>query len=464
MTCAVETGRDTGPVKSQEPAIGLGVALWWKRLFRQDAAEEETDLSVLKSRIAELEQQLMTDAGTGIASKHVLFEHFERHALVGDYLLFLDLDDFKSVNKSYGHEVGNILLRRIAQAVEAVIGCHGIISRLSGDKFLVLVPADIGDIQALVDRMMQAAQQAHVEVGELPVSRKMSVGIAQVQAGMTLVEAVVAADAALALAKKKGKNQSAILREHDTALVPERPSVDEVRLALKRGEIGYHVQPIVNLATMRPEGYEALLRWTRPNGDVVGPALFLETMTDAYDLMTKPPLEDAHRTAAWAVLEQDAFISFNLSTAFLSQVASHGTDWVKTIAGEIPLNKIVFELVETIVARETDAISEVVAKLRACGVRVALDDFGIGQSTLERLQKVPVDIVKIDKQFLHMASRSERDMEILKAMVDLTRSTGAICCVEGIETQAHLDLVRMLEVDWVQGFFLGRPAPINAVG
>jgi diguanylate cyclase (GGDEF)-like protein len=436
--------------------------LWWKRRFRQGADIDRQTIETLQARVVELENQLMTDERTGIPSNQCFFKHFEQHARPGDYVLFLDLDDFKSVNDFYGHELGDILLRKVAQGMALALDGHGLIARFGGDEFLAHVPAGPTDVEATIEKVMQAARFAEVGVGELRVSRNVSVGRAMVKPGMDVTEAAVAADRALLAAKRRGRNQSAELMEREASLLASRPSIEEVRLGLQRNEIGYHVQPIVDLASMQIEGYEALLRWQRPNGEVVGPAHFLDTMTSAYDDRTRPPLEAAHKTAAWAAQERDRFISFNLSTAFLNQIALKGPEWVRRIVGDVASDKIVFELVETIVDREADSVSEVVAALRATGVRVALDDFGTGRSTLERLQKIPVDIVKIDKHFLHMADRSQRDLEILKAMVDLTRSTEAICVVEGIETQSHLDLARDLGVDWVQGFLLGRPAPINA--
>lgn len=438
--------------------------MFWKKLFRQGTAQEDAGLDALKRRVAELERQLMTDERTGIPSKQHFFAHYRENAREGDHVLFLDLDDFKSVNDSYGHQVGDALLRQIAQALFGVLQDKGFVARLSGDEFLAHLPAGAGDIEAITDALMEAVQRAEVELGELRVSRRVSVGMSRVTARMDATEAIVAADRALLTAKQSGRNRSVILREREANLTVHRPSLEEVRLALQRNEIGYHVQPIVDLGTMQPEGYEALLRWSRPNGEVVGPAYFLETMTGAYDVRTKPPLEAAHRTAAWAALEQGCYISFNISTAFLNQIARHGPGWVSTIVGDIPPSKIVLELVETIIDREADAIAEVVSSLRKAGIRVALDDFGMGRSTLERFQRVPVDIVKIDKHFLHMADRSSRDMEILKAMIDLTRSAEATCVVEGIETQNQLELVQSLGAEWGQGFLLGRPAPTKEFG
>lgn len=435
--------------------------MWLKSLFRNAQDRRRCQLVELQDRVTDLERQLMVDTRTGIPSRQYFFDHFAQQARAGDFVVLLDLDDFQSVNIDYGHKVGDRLLRVIARALHDAIGTNGIVARLEWDEFLVLSQGvSQSQIAALVDTILHAIQTAGVAVGELTVTRQATAGVISVTAGMTVNEALIRADWALVAAKKAGGNRAVFFTGHQVPSRQAKPSVEEVRLALQKGEIGYHVQPIVDLTDLRPQGYEALVRWRRASGEVIGPAQFLNTMTGAYDARTKPPLEAAHRTAAWAAHEQDVFIAFNISAAFLDHVGRHGVDWVSTLIGDVPYHRVVFELVETIVDRDKDRVSEVVAALRAQGIRVALDDFGIGQSTLERLQKIPVDIVKVDKHFLHMAERSPRDMEILRGMVELSRSAGAISVVEGVETERHLDMARALGADWAQGYLFGRPAAI----
>ncbi|WP_281252880.1 phosphodiesterase [Maliponia aquimaris] len=435
--------------------------MWLKSLLQNAQDRKRCQLVQLQDRVSDLERQLMVDTRTGIPSRQYFFDHFAQHARPGDYVVLLDIDDFQSVNIDYGHLVGDRLLRIIAGAIDEAIAGRGIVARLEWDEFLVLSRGvRDSEISALVDSILQAVRTAAVTVGELTVTRKATAGVVSVTCGMTVSEALTRADWALVAARKAGGKRAVFMTGGEMPARRPRPSVEEVRLALQRGEIGYHVQPIVDLSTLRPQGYEALVRWQRPTGEVIGPAQFLDTMTSAYDARTKPPLDAAHRTAAWAAHERDVFISFNISTSFLDQVAHHGVDWVSTLVGDVPYDRVVFELVETIVDCDKDRICEVVAALRDRGIRVALDDFGIGRSTLERLQKIPVDIVKVDKHFLHMAERSPRDMEILRGMVDLSRSTGAISVVEGVETERHLDVARALGADWAQGYLFGRPAAI----
>lgn len=418
-----------------------------------------TDIAELRALVAQLEKRLKYDAQTGLYSKEAFFDHFETNARQGDCLIFLDLDDFKSVNDNYGYDIGDKLLNKIAASIKDAAGEQGYVARLAGDEYLIHVTSQYApSIDAIAENLRLAVRQADIKLGNLRISRSASMGLTRVRAGMTPQNAVIEANRALISAKQNGKDKLVKSPERTTTLMPRLPSLEEVRLGLQNGEIKYHVQPIFRLKTMQVVGYEALLRWYRRNGEIVGPSQFLNTMTQAYDAHTEPPLKAAYQTAAWAVFQEGKFIAFNISSAFLKKIAQNGLDWVNTIVGDIPLDCIVFELVETIIDREEDDISNVVAALRKQGVRIALDDFGTGQSTFERLQKIPVDLVKIDRSFLHAATESERDASILQGMVDIATASGAETVLEGVETDAHLQLAHMLGASYAQGFHLGEPA------
>jgi len=340
-----------------------------------------------------------------------------------------------------------------------------VVGRLAGDEFLVFVPfAVLTDALPFAERLRSSISTSHVTIGELSISRSASIGVTRIGKMVNAEHAVIDANAALRSAKSAGKNQASAFEGKKESLGQATPSIDDVRLGLRRGEIGYYVQPILDLLSMHAIGFEALLRWTRPNGEVLGPGYFLNQMTLAYNHETKPPLAEAHRTAEWAVHSQGKFIAFNISSAFLKRVAEKGSGWINEIVGDVPHDHIVFELVETIVDGEDSEIARVVANLRGNGVRIALDDFGSGHSTLHRLQSIPVDYVKIDRHFLAAASRSDRDLEIMRGMISIIHASGSEAIVEGIETQSQLDLCRQLGASFGQGFFLGQPAPLWSWG
>ncbi|MBT8411937.1 MAG: bifunctional diguanylate cyclase/phosphodiesterase, partial [Octadecabacter sp.] len=372
------------------------------------------------------------------------------------------LDDFKSVNDHYGHAAGDQLLKRIVRALMAVIADLGFLVRLAGDEFVVVLnkmpEAAFNDLETA---LRAAVANAKITVGTLEVSRTASLGFVKLDQKMDVPTAIGLADDALLQAKAAGKNRTQGFDRRARRLTPVLPSVDAVRKALQIGEIGYHVQPIFRADGQEAAGYEALLRWSRASGEVLGPSQFLDTMTKAYNAATRPPLEAARATSQWAVNSKGKYISFNVSEAFMLRIINEGLGWVEDLVGDVPHDKIVFEVLETVFDRQNDYVTKAVCALRSCGIRIALDDFGTGYSSLERLQWLEVDFVKIDKQFVHEAAQSHRGMDIFQSVVDLTRRIGAKSVVEGIETEDHLTLARQSGADLLQGYFLGRPKRIE---
>lgn len=415
----------------------------------------------LRKEIEALQNHLRFDPTTQTLSKAGFYEDYTKFARPGDVILFADLDDFKSVNDSYGHHVGDRLLFEVGQVLTEKVAPNGFVGRLAGDEFLILMPSSEAERDfAYSQSICSSVLTAKVMVEDVTISRSASVGFVIVEEEMDPEHIVINANSALRAAKLEGKNRA---RMFSTKILTENsrsPSIDEIRLGLKRNEIGYFVQPIFNLESLSCFGYEALLRWERKDGEILGPAHFLNLMTSAYNDETKPPLAAARLVAEWVAKKQCKCISFNISAAFLKQLTDKGTEWISEIIGEVPYEMVLFELVETIVDSGDDSMAMAVSELRDKGIRIALDDFGIGHSTLQRLQSVPVDYVKIDRHFLVAASISVRDEEILRGMVELIHASGAEAIIEGIEKQSQLDLAISLGASLGQGFFLGRPGPI----
>jgi diguanylate cyclase (GGDEF)-like protein len=425
--------------------------------------ENPEEVHALREKVRWLERKLRFDDLTGLLSRQAFYQDFEARAAAGDVLIFIDLDDFKSVNDTYGFSIGDDLLTEIAGTIRFVVADRGFVCRLAGDEFIVLLDrAHASCAEVICAELLAAIRGCRRRVGDLEVSRGASIGSCRVRRGMSAREALVIANDGLRTAKESGKNRSVRANERFHVSKPLRPSVEEVRLGLRRNEIGYHLQPIRDLASDDVWGYEALIRWHRADGQVLGPAHFLDSMTAAYDAETRPPLAQARAAAAWAAITRGKRVSFNISTAFLANLGTNGLGWVNTIVGDVPYENVIFELVETIVTRDDDdAIAHTVRMLRNLGIRIALDDFGVGRSTLGRLQTTCVDYVKIDKRFTAAAGRSRRDAAILDRTVDLAHAAGASCIVEGIESSAHLQHARSAGADLGQGFYLGCPFPAS---
>lgn len=418
----------------------------------------------LEAKVAELEIKLNFDEMTGCYSRQYLYGHFAENVPENCRLIFVDLDDFKSVNDHYGHRAGDELLILIAQAMIVAVGEAGFVVRVAGDEFIIV----IYQISNLAFLDLEAAIRAKISdvklsVDGLEVSRNASFGFIALTPEMGVRKAVALADAALMNAKSAGKNRSQGIERNPSKQAPLKPSIDEVRLALKKEEIGYYVQPIINCLDLSVDGYEALIRWCRPSGIVMGPDQFLDTLTKAYDTKTRPPLAAARATSEWAAETQGKFISFNISEAFIERVSREGLEWVVDLVGDVPNDQIVFELLETMVERQSSLVHKAVTKLRSMGIRVALDDFGIGHSNLMRLQGLDVDIVKIDKRFIHGAVESDRGRDLLEGMVGLIHNLNVQTVIEGVETAEHLKIAQDIGASLAQGYFLGRPKPTREV-
>ena len=432
------------------------------KLLRVFGLAPAHQVAVLETRVLALEHKVTVDDRTGCFTRQYFDQAYDRDARPGDVLFFIDLDDFKSVNDHYGHLVGDDLIAAIGTSMRRTVGNSGFVTRMAGDEFLVLLHQPTSAEADALDRgLRKAISHSKVVVRDMTVARNASLGRIQIKSGMSPDDAILLADQALMVAKSLGKNRSSSIDERAISLSSKRPSVEDVRQGLQNREIGYYLQPIIRCDTSEIAGYEALLRWERPNGEILGPAQFLTTMTAAYDSKTMPPLLQARAVSEWAVVGQDKFITFNISSAFLARAAVEGLDWVGEIIGDVPRERIVFELVETIVNCDDDAIARVVADLRREGISVALDDFGVGYSTLERLQELQVDFVKIDSRFLTGAMQSQRDADLLKGMIDITHKLRAQSVVEGVETAEDFALVKSLGAHFAQGFFLGRPEAVD---
>ncbi|MEL6689983.1 MAG: bifunctional diguanylate cyclase/phosphodiesterase [Pseudomonadota bacterium] len=414
----------------------------------------------LSQRIAELEYRLARDGLTGARSRDYFLDHFDGYAAAGGSLFFLDIDNFKSVNDHYGHSAGDELLRQLVNSIKSVLGPGDFIARIGGDEFVVLTrQTDQSSVSALAENVLRACQQAQLIVGELTVSRAASIGCLRLRQGLEVHNAIDMGDTAMRCAKNLGKNRVHCLNVDDDADTLLLPSVDELRLGLQRSEVGYHLQPIVCTRRNEIAGYEALMRWERADGQILPPAQFLETMTQAYSANARPPLEFAREATEWVTIHEDRFCCFNISMAFLKRISGGSDAWVEEIIGNSPRNKIIFEITESAIESEVEAIAQSVNALRKSGIRIALDDFGTGASNLERLQTMQVDIVKIDRRFVRGADTDLKTRNILQGMIDIAHQAGAIVVCEGIEEEAQFKLVTELGAELAQGFHLGMPEP-----
>ena len=384
----------------------------------------------------------------------------------GGAVMFLDLDGFKRVNDGLGHAVGDALLCRVAERLSARLKGSDTLARMGGDEFAVLVRRVDGPAEALgiAERLIGAFDEPF-EIDGARVRVGTSVGIGHFPCDGTSAEELLRhADAAMYRAKRLGKGRAV---RFDRALEAEQRRRDELELglrdALRRGELGIVYQPQVSCATGRVAGVEALLRWAHPVHGAVPPAEFVPIAEGAglIDEIGTWVLDEALRErASWRATALDALrVSVNVSA---SQFARD--DFPERVRGALARHRVAparleLEIAEGVVMGDAAAVAARLRALRGAGVRIAIDSFGTGHSSLSRLQDLPLDALKIDRAFVARL-RPERDgPSLVNTIVLLASGLGLETVAEGVETQFQGERVAGLGCSLVQGNRYSRPVP-----
>jgi diguanylate cyclase (GGDEF)-like protein len=378
-------------------------------------------------------------------------------------LLHLDIDGFKTVNDSLGHEVGDALLRQVAFRLVEQVRPGDSVGRLGGDTYLVLArDVDASEAAALAFRL-QASFGAPFPAEGLAVPLSASIGVAV--AGPEVVDAhglLSDADSAMYAAKAAGRDRVHLFSPHLREAARWRL---EVATRLRDGaldELVVHYQPVVRLDDGAVEGVEALVRWQHPERGLLPPDAFLSVAEETGQLipMTRWLLHETTRCAArWAAEGLPLRMAVNISARhFAAETLVRDVRSALRDSG-LPPEQLMLELTETSLAEDPTRAEDQLAVLRGFGVRVAIDDFGTGWSSLAQLLALPIGTLKIDRSLLTVAQRvSGPDTgAVLASIVALTRTLGIRSVAEGVETPEHLEMVRAAGCDLAQGWLLGRP-------
>jgi diguanylate cyclase (GGDEF)-like protein len=434
------------------------------RLLREKRASEER-----------LQHEVSHDGLTGLANRALYRQRLAAQLAAGDAtVLLVDLDDFKTVNDSLGHDVGDRLLIAVADVLRAQTGDDGLPVRIGGDEFAVLVaePTPQGR-SVLGETIAQRILDAFAgPVSEHQLLVHASIGIATGAAGSPLDRLLRDADVAMYAAKQRGKANW--VRYHEGMEQPVSTHAQlggELRRAIDAGEFAVFYQPIVRLATGRVVGVEALVRWLHPTRGVVSPAEFIPAAegTGLIVPLGRIVLREACRQAAvWlAEFGPDALqkVAPNVSARQL-----HDPDFVSDVRATLaetglPADRLVLELTESAVLRGA-MVSRTLHELHECGVRMALDDFGTGESSLSLLRSFPASIVKLDKSFVDGieldepgSAAADARQAVARAVQQLAGALGLDTVAEGIENQEQADRLMQLGYTLGQGYLMARPMP-----
>lgn len=380
-------------------------------------------------------------------------------------VLFIDLDRFKDVNDTLGHPVGDALLINVTRRLQASMGPGDLLARLGGDEFICLLGGLDGmqQAEATAQRLLALFQQPFtVDDNRLHLSASIGISLAPAD-GMDVDVLVRQADAAMYQAKALGRNRHHFYTAEMTAQARERIQLEgRLRTAIGAGELSLHYQPKVDIQSGQLTGAEALLRWHSEEIGDVPPVRFIPVAEETgyiEELGAWALNETCRQLAAWdATGLQVPVLSINLSVKQLERGNFPALLQECLRRWGVAAPRIEIEITESVVLVLQDAFSRL-AELQAIGVRLALDDFGTGYSSLSYLNRLPVQVLKIDRSFISGIGIKRSDKSIVQAMVDIARSLDLVSVAEGVETEAQLAFLRRLGCAEVQGYLYGRPMP-----
>ena len=421
--------------------------------------------------IGQLRHEALHDALTGLPNRTSLqrrlgtaLDDVVAGRATGAAVMILDLDDFKEVNDTLGHQQGDLLLVEIGARLTAAVGSAGTVARLGGDEFAILVPGSGDEDQVLhIGRRVLRALEQPVSLDGLEVEVGGSMGIALAPAHADDPAALLKrADMAMYDAKTSTRGLRVYEPELDTNNPRRLMLVSELRSALQNGQIQVHVQPQGRLSDGQVVGVEALARWHHPELGDVSPDEFIPVAerSGLIGPLTSYVLDSTLAACAhWRATGHDIGVAVNLSARSLQDADL--VDEVDRLLRRhgVPAHRLTLEVTEGSVMADPARAVALLHRLRDLGVRLSVDDFGTGYSSLSYLKRLPVQEVKIDRSFITPLREGGEDVAIVRAIVDLGRHLGLEVVAEGVEDQVTWNLLASMGCDLGQGWHLGRPLP-----
>ena len=380
-------------------------------------------------------------------------------------MLSLDLDRFKPVNDLLGHAAGDFVLNEVSSRLADCIRNGDLVARVGGDEF-VLILTDVSsqeEVEALCQRLIESIE-GPVVVGDQEVFVSASIGIAMApNDACEAAELLRYADIALYEAKAAGRNTWRFYAgEMNTRIIERRRLENDLRFAIKHGELKLHFQPRYRIADGQMVGAEALVRWQHPERGLVPPDVFIPIAEESGLILSLSNWVLGTACDCAVQWPEHLFVSVNLSpTEFKRGNLVERIQKALKDSGIDP-GRVELEITESVMLEDASGALEVMRTLKRLGVRISMDDFGTGYSSLSYLRAFPFDGLKIDRSFLNRLDESEDDKAIIRAIVGLGRALSLTVTAEGIETAEHLKLLKAVSCDEGQGYYLSRPLDVDA--
>jgi diguanylate cyclase (GGDEF)-like protein/PAS domain S-box-containing protein len=474
----------TVPVAGEdaEPFGVLGMYATAPRAFDDD------DLAFLQSvanvltaalrRIAAergLRHQSLHDPLTKLPNRALLLDRLRlalargRRARTWTAVLYLDVDDFKNVNDSLGHVAGDELLRELAPRLSDVLRPSDTLARLGGDEFAVLCEGldEVAESAAIAERLLDAAARSLTLDGvELQPTACIGIALVGPDSSARGDDLLRDADVAMYRAKRVGRGRYELFDDGMRAETIERVALtNDLRRAIERSELRLVYQPVVRFSDRRVAAFEALVRWTHPERGEIPPGRFIP-LAEQHGLIAAlgtwvlhEALDQQRRWREAGLALGDMSMSVNVSRVQLSR-PELAADVLRALAERgLSPDHLMLEVTESAVMEDPDVAHATLRTLNQAGVRIALDDFGVGQSSLACLRDLPLDVLKLDRLFITSLATSRQAVAIVRAVTDMARTLGFSVVAEGIETEAQGQVVEALGCDIGQGYLYARPVP-----
>lgn len=440
--------------------------------------------SALEAEIIERKQaeerahELATrDPLTGLMNRRSLSEHLE-HAIVRANrhkerlaLLFLDMDRFKAINDTLGHEAGDELLRQVAERISASVRSSDMVARLGGDEFVVLME-DLPSYAAAaeVGKKIIKASNLPFNIGSQNLKTSVSIGISLYpQDGDSVTTLMRNADLAMYHAKQQRRGTLQFFHEELNAKLIERSQLEqELQHALENNEFELYYQPKVDIASGRVAGLEALLRWHHPRLGLLSGGQFMPAAMDTGQVVSIGEWVISAACAQARFWQQRENFLPTIPIAVNIAIPQIYADLPDVIGRalrkyDVPSSSLQLEITESLLIRDVEKATSVLREISESGISIAIDDFGTGYSSLSVLKALPIDILKIDQSFVRDLGKDLGDNAIVAAIVNMARALALRVVAEGVETQEQLSILRELGCDEHQGYFYSRPLPADAL-
>jgi diguanylate cyclase (GGDEF)-like protein len=472
--CAKTLKTPQGVLRDALDMLQLSVEFSLLRMCQCFEKERQTTDEQLARREEELAFMATHDPLTDLPNRTLIVDRVEQMIArssrqgTGVAALFIDLDNFKSINDTLGHAIGDQLLKSVAARLQGVVREVDALGRLGGDEFVVLV-GDLSpdtDPKLVAERLLEALKQPFKlgKDGDTTVIVGASIGIAvadRAGAGTLLRDA----DIAMYRAKFDGRNRYAMFESGMQDAVQERMELEmDLREALEKEQFFLAYQPTLDLARMRPTGVEALIRWRHPERGVVQPGSFIPLLEETgliTDVGRWVLSESCRQGAMWLAAGHRISMAVNVSGRQLDS-----DQLIDDISGALeesgmPAESLTIEVTETTLMRDVEQTARRLVAIKELGVRIAIDDFGTGYSSLAHLQRFPVDALKIDRSFVAGLSRSSEGETLIQTLVQLGKALSIETFAEGIEQQQELTMLREQDCDSGQGFLFAKPLDVS---